>query len=370
MRELDYLDSKGPIAHFETQWSATRKARDSETAGPADPEPEVVAIIGSNEVKPGTSSTIIQAGPWGNTLVSTVTKGQDGTITVTTATSLEPGLSGGGSRVYGSDGSLTSNSSFTVTGADGQTKVHSESGSVEGGVVTDAKSDAGTTADGGFYSVSSVSENGQTTERSSFSADGQGNSSETTVDYDASGGYSITTSSTDSAGNTSTDTTTYDKDGNETGHEQTESGGSGGDNGSGGEPGGGDGGGGDSGGGEMPSDDGTDESPQLRHSGVSNVRFGEMLDDALGNFPKPDGGDPAATLGSMLDEDFGSSMPSAGDEGSGSEAPPSIDVRRFVPPAEPDPELNPRALIAAGAAVLGAKALVGLNRLAAREIKG
>jgi hypothetical protein len=318
-------------------------------------------IIGSTTLRPGSSSTVVQTPPGGGTLVSTVTRGLDGTITITGATGHGP-FSASGRVVYGSDGTVTKSAGSSVQTGTGQTVVTGDTGSISGGHVITGHTDGGTVDGGGFWTVSTASTDGQVTQRSSFSADGQGNTSETTVTYGADGGFTIETTSTDSGGATTTTKQEFDHEGHEVGGGEPAGGE---EHPSGGRENPGDGDGDHPHGGEegsQPSGDGTDDRPSGRRSGAADAALTALLGAGGGSTggtgARGEGaGNPVATvLTAADDEGFGADT---GREGT------PIDLRPYLVghPGGDDGEMNPAALVHAATALLGATATQSLVAL-------
>lgn len=389
-RTLEFGDRAGNLlGRFSTAIRPAPTGYDSETTQAFPAEGDHV-IIGSKTVQPGSSSTVI-----GPTLIehgnghfipgpmsyTTVTKELDGTIIASQVvpdihakdplSSLRFTGNGMAYSVTAPDGSMTTTTQLCGLDQNGQTFIGTSNRSFStDGTWSNASGVVGTTQEGGFYSVTGVENSDGTSQKSSFAADGQGNSSETTVTYDASGGFTITTTSTDSNGNTTTNSASYDKDGQPTGQGGGGEGG-GGDGDGDGNGGGGDGGGGGGDGGDdgsYPSDDGTDESPRHNWRGSLNGAFTSWLDQSFGLMggsrstpvPSRDPGDPSPMLIAACDDDIeGASRPGAGETSSD-----TIDLRPFLR-REPDPEDNPRALIAALEVLAGAQSAAQLRQLAA-----
>jgi hypothetical protein len=362
-RALVFTDSGGKKAEFATKLEPTATGVQSVTSSGAR---DAGVIIGSKVVHPGSSSTVIQHGPGGRTIASTVTQSQDGTITVTSATSTADGHAAG-SATFGADGTFQGGFTATTTSADGQTAVHSRFTEVGATGVTHGLGVAGTTEGGGFFTVTTVTGLDGSRQQSSFSADGQGNSSETTVTHNPDGSFTISTTSTDSSGASTTSTESFDQHGNPSGGGETGGDGNGGNGGNGGDGGNGDGGngdGGDRGSAAFPSDDGTDEPSNPRRRGSGDSAFVSWLGSHSAGSGAPgvtgDPGDPIDFVITMVDGDTAHAP--SGSAGSGDVV---LDVGLFVDDHEGTPgEINPLALVDAATNLMGSSATAALKQLA------
>ena len=341
---------------------------------------------GDRQAKVGDTTSWIMNGPEGNAITGTQWIGADGSTSTTWQTSKD-GLGYQGSSGFdASTGTFSQSIVETAQTPDGQTQVNSKYAEIGPGGSATADSTAGTTADGGFFTVSNSSSSDGSSQSSSFVADGQGNTSETTVTRNADGSFTITTTSTDSQGNTTTDSQAYDQggkavgdptrkidetdpysdDNDDTSGDEDDTSGGDGDTGDDGDTGESDTSGGGGSGGEMPSDDGTDETPNPRHQGSGDASFAAIAAASHGpglavRDPSVDTGDPAASVAADVDNDAGGAESSVG-IGDWRESPIAITATIDVPEGE-DPNLNPRALVAVAAAAFGRGATKALERL-------
>lgn len=373
--------TKGSIANGTLTAQTTRADGSDDLGG--------VYVYGGKVISIGRTDTSIEpANPDGSGMhTKTVTVPDDGgptvatetiddgagTVTSVTVTTTTDGIQSDGIQIQ------------TVNGQTVVTSAGSES-TPEGQVRTVGQ--ASTDAEGGFSSTTIVevadasSGTIRVTQRSSFSADSDGNSSETTITYNEDGSFQTTITSTDSTGSTMTDTQSYDKDGNPVPSDETGGGGSGSGTGdSEGSGASGTDGSGPSGGGEYPTDDGSDPVPLPSFSGKGDDSFTDFtnsLGPYLGGNPGPE---PSSNPVDPPFDDIASAMDSeanpvstAGASGSGGSDDSghggTIDLRPFS--SLPDPDLNPQALVGILGALTGLQNSAGISaaKVAASTLSG
>jgi len=388
-----------------------RKMRIMSGEGPAVPSRSEVRAVKSSTDMPAYNDVVKNK----DGSVTATSRQSDGKTTYSTETTFnevgQPMQTVQTVTQSGEAGSNTTTTTVTMNTSDGHT------------IVTSAMYGDG--PGGTWNGTWDTTVDGQVTARGAHSEDGNGNSSDTRVDYLPDGGGVITTTSTDSDGNTTTTSTGFDKDGNPwdpsggapsggAGGGGTDTGGSSGTpsgGGSGTEPGGGGGtpsgggGGGDdpnsggdnggnppepSGGGDnggMPSDCGTDEGPRI--GGKLNGSGGLSALGTLGDLgwgaggDGGDGGDPGTEYDGVYQDLIGEigngGLPSGGSrgdggwgEGGGSEGPPTVQfsgsrgamigLGGHVPTDDWGDWNDPRVLVAFAATAFGVSVGGGVNR--------
>ena len=351
------------------------------TDGADDADGQVI-IIGDKTIGPGKSATVIGVVQRNTAFqYSTVFTRPDGVIVASGVVPFENGVVAGQTTTdvtSPDNSSITSNAVATQQNGDGTTTVTVGNGRVDKDGIATSTGTASTTPGGGFSSYTEATQrnlNGEVTQgqRSSYSNDGAGNESQTTVTYNPDGSFTIDTTSKDADGNvTGGDPQTFDKDGNPIDHPEGGDGhggnGEGGD-GHGGNGEGGDGHGGGGEGGEYPADDGTDPSPRPFKRGPADGAFSQWLSASspfLGGslafaFQPKNPGDPADLVNAAMEQDDEGAPPSLTPSSSGSGSiSGTVDLRPLLP-SDRDPENDPRALVAALATLAGLSHSGALN---------
>jgi hypothetical protein len=126
---------------------------------------------------------------------ATASVGKDGSTAATQVMPLADGtVTALGVVIDVTNGTAAANSVVVSPNADGTTTVLSKySESNPDGSSISGIGVAGTTGDGGFYSVTELVTDGNVSQQSSYANDGKGDESETTVTYNADGSYTIST---------------------------------------------------------------------------------------------------------------------------------------------------------------------------------